>query len=272
MGNRRELHQPVSRRPFVAVGLPFRQVADRPDPVLTCETGQPARHDKLYFASFITAARFRPAPTCGRARPALAGRFCPVVQNRGISDMTRTPYAIAPYALVALATLTMAATPAQARTAAEITAQGRTTLESLKATEPRSRLFARHARGILVFPSIFKAGLVFGGESGNGVLFIHGRPAGFYNLSGGTWGLQIGGEKFSYVVFFMNDGSLRYLNRSGGFAAGTGPSIAIINKGAGAEANSTTITTDVYAFPFNQKGLMADLTLQGTKISRIHPH
>jgi lipid-binding SYLF domain-containing protein len=190
--------------------------------------------------------------------------------------MTRTPYAIAPYAIVALATLTLAGSlapsPAEARSAAQITAQGRATLERLKATEPRSRLFAQHARGILVFPSIFKAGLVFGGESGNGVLFVHGRPARFYNLSGGTWGLQIGAQKFSYVVFFMNDGSLRYLDRSGGFAAGTGPSIAIINKGAGAEANTTTITKDVYAFPFNQKGLMADLTLQGTKISRIHPH
>ena len=114
--------------------------------------------------------------------------------------------------------------------------------------------------------------MVFGGESGNGVLLINGRPAGFYNLSGGTWGLQIGAQKFSYVVFLMNDSALRYLRKSGGFAAGTGPSIAIINKGAGAEANTTTIAKDVYAFPFNEKGLMADLTLQGTKISPIHPH
>ena len=161
--------------------------------------------------------------------------------------------------------------PAQARSAAQITAQGRAALRQLEQTEPRSRRFAHDAKGILVFPAIFKAGIVFGGESGNGVLFTGGRTAGFYNLSGGTWGLQIGAQKFSYVVFFMNDGSLRYLNKSGGFAVGTGPSVAIINKGAGAEANSTTLTKDVYAFPFNQTGLMADLTLQGTKITRIHP-
>ena len=163
-------------------------------------------------------------------------------------------------------------TAAQARTAAQITAEGQTTLQTLEAREPRSRLFASHAKAVLVFPSIYKAGLVIGGESGNGVLLINGRPAGYYNLSGGTWGLQIGGEKFSYVVFFMNNSSLRYLRKSGGFAAGIGPSIALINSGAGAVANTTTIVKDVYAFPFNEKGLMADLTLQGTKVSRIHPH
>jgi lipid-binding SYLF domain-containing protein len=160
---------------------------------------------------------------------------------------------------------------AQARSAAQIAAQGQQTLHQLEASEPRARMLTRHARAVLVFPSIFKAGVVFGGESGNGVLFINGRQAGFYNLSGGTWGLQIGAQKFSYVVYFMNDSSLRYLRKSGGFAAGTGPSIAIINKGAGAEANTTTIAKDVYAFPFNEKGLMADLTLQGTKITQIHP-
>ena len=88
--------------------------------------------------------------------------------------------------------------------------------------------------------------------------------------SGGSWGLQIGGQDFSYAVFFMKDSALNYLNRTGGFEAGTGPSIVVINQGAGAEANSTTLTHDVYAFPFNQKGLMADLTLQGTKIPQIH--
>ena len=178
-------------------------------------------------------------------------------------------------ASAAIALLTMlsplAISPVQARTAAEITQQGVSTLHQLEAREPSSRLFARHARAVLVFPSIFKAGLVFGGESGNGVLLINGRPAGYYNLSGGSWGLQIGAQKFSYVMFFMNDSALKYLRESDGFAAGTGPSIAVINKGAAAEGDTTTVAKDVYAFPFNGKGLMADLTLQGTKISRIHP-
>jgi lipid-binding SYLF domain-containing protein len=153
----------------------------------------------------------------------------------------------------------------------KLVARGRESLQELASSEPRSRHFARDAKGVLVFPSILKAGFVFGGETGNGVLFEQGKPTGFYNLTGGSWGLQIGGQDFAYALFFMTDKSLDYLRKSHGWAAGTGPSITVVNKGAAADADSTTLTHDVYAFPFNGKGLMADLTLQGTKISRIHP-
>jgi lipid-binding SYLF domain-containing protein len=176
-------------------------------------------------------------------------------------------------ALVAVATVSAPMIPAaHAReSAAKITWRGKQALQQLEATEPRSRLYARHAVATLVFPAIFKAGFVFGGESGDGVLLIDGHAAGFYNLSGGSFGFQAGVEKFGYVLFLMNHDALRNLRHSSGFAAGTGPSIAIINTGAAAEANSTTLTKDIYAFPFSEKGLMADLTLQGTKISPIHP-
>ena len=184
--------------------------------------------------------------------------------------LTRRALASAAIALLAaMGPFTTA--PASARTAEEITEQGITTLHLLEEREPSSRLFARNAKAILVFPSILKAGFIFGGESGNGVLLVNGHADGYYNLSGGSWGLQIGGQDFSYVVFFMNNGSVRYLRETGGFAAGTGPSIVVINKSAAAEANTTTIAKDVVAYPFNGKGLMADLTLQGTKITRIHP-
>jgi lipid-binding SYLF domain-containing protein len=174
-------------------------------------------------------------------------------------------------ALVAVATLS-APMVAQAReSAAKITWRGKQALHELEATEPRSRLFARHAKAIVVFPAIYKAGFVFGGESGDGVMLIDGHAAGFYNLSGGSFGFQAGVEKFGYVLFLMNDSAIRHMHQSGGFDIGTGPSVAIINTGAAAEANSTTLTKDIYAFPFSEKGLMADLTLQGTKISAIHP-
>ena len=159
---------------------------------------------------------------------------------------------------------------AHAESAAQLAADGERALQRLEAVEPRSVFYARHAKATLVFPSVLKAGFVFGGETGNGVLFVKGHRDGYYNLTGGSWGLQIGGEDFGYVVFFMTDAALDYMNKTGGFSAGTGPSIVVINKGAGAEADTTTITHDVYAFPFNEKGLMADLTLQGTKITRIH--
>ena len=165
----------------------------------------------------------------------------------------------------------LSALSAHADSRAKLNEAGMAALNKLEATDPAARLYARHARAILVFPSVLKAGLIFGGETGNGVLFVHGRPAEYYNLSGGSWGLQIGGQDFSYALFFMNNSAISYLRRAEGFSAGTGPSIVVVNKGAAAEANSTTLTHDVYAFPFNAKGLMADLTLQGTKITRIHP-
>jgi len=187
--------------------------------------------------------------------------------------MTYTRRALAVTALaLASAFGPLTVSSAQADSRAQLTDNGVRMLSRLEAMEPRSRFYAEHASAVLVFPSILKAGFVFGGETGNGVLLSHGRAMGFYNLSGGSWGLQLGGQDFSYVVFFMKDSALSYLNQSGGLEAGTGPSIVVINAGAGAEANTTTITHDVYAFPFNQKGLMADLTLQGTKITQIHPH
>ena len=176
-------------------------------------------------------------------------------------------------AAIALAGLLspLAVTVAHADSAAQLTADGERTLSKLEAVEPRSRFFAEHAKAILVFPAVLKAGLVFGAETGNGVLLEHGKTRGYYNLTGGSWGLQVGAQDFGYVIFFMTDSSLDYLKKSDGFAAGTGPSIVVINKGAAVEADTTTLTHDVYAFPFNEKGLMADLTLQGTKITHIHP-
>jgi lipid-binding SYLF domain-containing protein len=175
-------------------------------------------------------------------------------------------------AILSLAALgPLSTVPAHADSRAKLNEAGMRALRRLEATDPRSRLYAKHARAILVFPSVLKAGLIFGGESGNGVLLERGAPTGYYNLSGGSWGLQIGGQDFSYALFFMTKSSMTYLMRAEGFSAGTGPSIVVVNKGAAAEADTTTLTHDVYAFPFNEKGLMADLTLQGTKISRIHP-
>ena len=186
--------------------------------------------------------------------------------------MTRLRPSLAAALMAVVAVSAPLVPAAQAReSAAKITQRGAEALQELEAREPRSRLFANHARAVLVFPAIFKAGLVFGGESGDGVLFINGRAAGFYNLSGGSFGFQAGAEKFGYALFLMNDAALRHLRRSSGFDVGTGPSLVLINSGAAAEANSTTMTKDIYAFPFSTKGLMADLTLQGTKITPIHP-
>jgi lipid-binding SYLF domain-containing protein len=147
----------------------------------------------------------------------------------------------------------------------------RQALARLEASDARARGLAARARAVLVFPSVVKAGFVFGGETGNGVLFVRGQPQGFFNMSGGSWGLQAGAEDFSYALYFMNEKSLQYLHESAGFSAGSQPSVVVINKGAATQLDTTTTLQDVYAFPFNQKGLMGNLTLEGTKITEIHP-
>jgi lipid-binding SYLF domain-containing protein len=148
---------------------------------------------------------------------------------------------------------------------------GRRALYRLEATDPRANFLARRALAVLIFPNVLKAGLIFGGETGNGVAFIRGRTEGFYNMSGGTWGLQIGGQDFSYAVFFMTQRSIHYLHQVGGFGLGSIPSIVVVDVGAGVAVDTTTALRDVYAFPFNQKGLMANLTVEGTKITQIYP-
>jgi lipid-binding SYLF domain-containing protein len=183
--------------------------------------------------------------------------------------VTRRPLLIAALGIgCAIGGPALSAAPDQRGT---LITDARTALSRLEAADPRARALAPKARAVLVFPSVVKAGFVFGGETGNGVLFTQGRPEEFYNLSGGSWGLQIGAQDFSYALFFMTEKSLGYLHDSAGFAAGSLPSLVVINKGAAANVDTTTLTQDIYAFPFNQRGLMANLTLEGTKITQIHP-
>jgi len=165
----------------------------------------------------------------------------------------------------------MTPAPAAYASATSLTADGEKALQSLYAVEPQARVYGRHARAILIFPGVIKGAFVFGGETGNGVLLVHGRPMGFYNTSAASWGLQAGGKQFSYALFLMNDQALKYLHQSGGWAIGGGGNIVVVNQGAAVGANSTTVSHDVYAFPFNAKGLMAGIDISGSKITQYHP-
>ncbi len=112
---------------------------------------------------------------------------------------------------------------------------------------------------------------MIGAQSGDGVLLVHGQPVGYFNISAGSFGLQAGGQSFSYVLFFMNDKALAFMKSSKGWSIGSGPSVSRMDKGKAMSNTSTTLTQDVVAFPFGQKGLMAGLGLEGSKITRIHP-
>lgn len=159
--------------------------------------------------------------------------------------------------------------PARAETRAELERDARQALQKLYASDAAAKLLGKKARAVLVFPSVVKAGFMFGGQIGEGVLFKGGKAAGYYNTVAASFGLQAGGQVFGFALFFMNDGALDYLDKSDGWELGVGPSIVVVDKGMGKSITSSTVTQDIYAFIFNQKGLMGGLGVQGSKITKI---
>jgi lipid-binding SYLF domain-containing protein len=142
-------------------------------------------------------------------------------------------------------------------------------LKKLYESEPLAKTIGEKAKAVLVFPSIVKAGFIVGGQYGEGVLLINGRLIAHYNSVAGSYGLQAGVQSFGYALFLMNDKALEYLNKSDGWEIGVGPSIVIVDKGKAKSLTTTTLKDDVYAFIFDQKGLMAGLGIQGSKITKL---
>jgi lipid-binding SYLF domain-containing protein len=159
--------------------------------------------------------------------------------------------------------------PVLADTAAEIETDARHALNKLYARVPAAKALAGSATAILVFPKIIKAGLLVGGQYGEGVLLKGGRTAGYYNTAGASYGLQAGAQSFGYAMFFMSAESLKYLESSEGFEVGVGPSVVVVDEGMGKSLTTTTAKEDVYAFIFGQSGLMAGIGIQGNKITKI---
>ena len=142
-------------------------------------------------------------------------------------------------------------------------------LRRLSAGNQAARLLSEKAVAALVFPKIVKVGFLLGGAYGEGALRQGGKTVGYYNSAAASYGLQAGVQWFGYALFFMNDGALKYLDDSKGFEIGVGPSVVVVDQGMGKKMTSSTITQDIYAFIFNQKGLMAGLGIEGSKITRI---
>jgi lipid-binding SYLF domain-containing protein len=142
----------------------------------------------------------------------------------------------------------------------------------LQAQNPGARALGPNARAILVFPSITRAGFVVGGQAGNGALFRNdGSVSGFFQTTSASWGLQAGVQNFGFVMFLMDEAAVRNVNRAGGWEIGGSPSLVVVDRGMAASLSTTTINSGTYAYFFNQRGLMAGLGLQGTKITRIKP-
>jgi lipid-binding SYLF domain-containing protein len=173
------------------------------------------------------------------------------------------------FLFAALSAALIAAQPVRAASRQELDRDGAKALKSLYANNRSARLLGEKARAVLVFPNMVKAGFMFGGQVGEGVLTKRGKPVGYYNSVAASYGLQAGVQKFGYALFFMNDEALAYLDKSSGWEVGVGPSIVVVDEGVGKSLTSTTVTQDVYAFIFDQRGLMGGLGVQGSKITKI---
>jgi len=160
---------------------------------------------------------------------------------------------------------------ADAATASELDRDASEALRRLYASSPQARQLAARSRAILVFPRITKGGFMFGGQGGQGVLRVRGRTAGYYSIYAGSFGLQAGIQTFSYALFFITQSALNKVESADGWAIGSDPNVVVVDQGAAANLNTTTLKKEIYAMPFGQKGLMAGISLEGSKITRIHP-
>lgn len=173
--------------------------------------------------------------------------------------------------ILAIATLasTCFLNNAAAATAEDLNTDARQALQTLYKTHPFSETISHQAKAVLVFPNIIKAGLVFGGSYGEGVLMKGTKVENYYNSVSGSWGLQAGAQSYGYAVFLMTDKAVDYVAKTKGWEIGVGPTVVVVDEGVAKNLSSSTLKDDAYAFIFDQQGLMAGISIEGTKISLI---
>jgi lipid-binding SYLF domain-containing protein len=155
--------------------------------------------------------------------------------------------------------------------AAELASKSQKALEALYAATPLAKELGPKAQAILVFPEVTKAGLGIGGQYGEGTLLTKGNASAYYKTTGASVGLQAGGQRYGYAMFFMNAKALDAFKNASGFEVGVGPTVVLVDEGKAKNLTTTTMKDDIYAFVFGQKGLMAGLGIQGNKITQITP-
>jgi lipid-binding SYLF domain-containing protein len=168
-----------------------------------------------------------------------------------------------------VATLIPAQSAIAAETADELRQNAQASLDSLYAKNPGAQAIGKDAVAVLVFPEVVRAGVGVGGEHGEGVLFRGGKVAGYYSTSGGSIGVQLGGQKYGYALFFLSEETLKDFAEARGFEIGGGPPVVYADEGTGKSATSKIAGDKIYAFVFDQKGAMFALGIQGSRISKI---
>ena len=163
----------------------------------------------------------------------------------------------------------VAVSGANAASKEEIDAEVRQALEAFYKHTSAGKELAHKASGMLVFPSVIKAGIGIGGEYGEGALLIKGKPAAYYNTAAASIGFQLGAQARTQIVLFMNDTVLNSFRNSKGWQAGVDGSVALATLGAGGAIDTQTVKEPIIGFIFSNKGLMYNLTFEGSKITKL---
>jgi lipid-binding SYLF domain-containing protein len=158
-----------------------------------------------------------------------------------------------------------------APSASEIDGKVTAALKELYSQNEAARALGAKAKAVLVFPDIRKGAFMVGAQYGYGALRRGSHTAAYYRTSAASYGFQGGVKKFAYALFFMTDSAVDYLNQSGGWAIGTGPSVVVVDQGMARSLTTTSLRSDVYAFIFGQSGLMGGIGIEGSKITKITP-
>jgi lipid-binding SYLF domain-containing protein len=152
---------------------------------------------------------------------------------------------------------------------ADLDPKVRQAVEDLYKHSSAAKELAGKSHGMLVFPSVIKGGIGIGGEYGEGALLVGGRTADYYNIASASIGFQLGGQVRSVVIMFMTADAFQKFRASSGWKAGVDGSVAIATLGAGGALDTATLQKPIIGFVFENKGLMYNLTLEGSKISKI---
>ena len=158
---------------------------------------------------------------------------------------------------------------ANAASSYEINVGVNETLKRFKTEVPGGAEFLKQAKGVLVFPSVIKVGFGIGGEYGEGALQIGGETTSYYSTAAASIGLQLGAQSKSLVLVFMTNDALKHFQSSKGWKAGVDGSVAVIEWGMGEDINTIDIEDPIVGFVFSNKGLMFNLTLEGSKFTKL---
>ncbi|HHD78873.1 MAG TPA: hypothetical protein ENK98_04460 [Epsilonproteobacteria bacterium] len=160
---------------------------------------------------------------------------------------------------------------AQAESAAVLNAKADDAITHFKNKIQGGEKFLSQVKGYLVFPSVVKGGFVVGGEYGEGVLRVNGQTKAYYSMASGSIGLQAGLQKTSYLIAFVSQTALDNFMKSDGWEAGVDGSVTVVNLGLAKDIKSISFEKPIYVFVYDAEGLMYNLTLEGTKFTKITP-